>query len=275
MICLLKKILATSALLSLLFVSTAALAQGGNGNGPSSEAKGDWDVSVGAGVAFVPTFEGSDRYRVAPLPFVKIVYKDMISLDAINGLNAYWQTGGLRLGAGVVYNSGRSDHKDSGMFGGGDDRLKGMGDIDGAVGFKGFASYRLEKLVDMSVAVTKFVGDDNDGVVVDLGLKTPIKLTDKLMLFPHMGATWANEDYMETFFGVTAAQASRTGFSRFDADAGFKDIRAGIDVNYKIDEHWLFSVRTDVKRFVGDASKSPISFTNTNVTVATMIGYKF
>lgn len=273
MISLLKRSLATIVFLAILLVSVAALAQGGSAAKPDPAAKSDWDVSLGAGAALAPTFEGSDRYHVMPVPLVSITYKDMISLNA-TGLSAYWRTGDLRIGAGLTYNPGRTDSKDDGLLSNGDDRLRGMGDIDAALGLKAFASYRLWML-DLSAAVTKYTGDDNDGVVVDLGLALPYKLTDKLTLTPHVGATWANQDYMQTFFGVTTTQAANSGFARYDADAGFKDIRAGIDANYRFDEHWFLSVRTDVKRLVGDAVDSPISFSYTGVTAATMIGYRF
>ncbi len=270
---LLKQSFATSALLSILLVSVAVLAQEGTDASSSSSVKNDWDISLGVGGALAPTFEGSDRYHVSPVPLVSITYKDMISLST-NGLNAYWHTGDLRIGAGLTYNPGRTDSKEDGLFGSGDDRLQGMGDIDGALGLKAFASYRLW-MVDFSAAVTKYTGDDNDGVVVDLGLAAPFKLTSGFTLTPHVGATWANQDYMQTFFGVTAAQAASSGFARYDADAGFKDIRAGVDANYRFDEHWFLSVRADVKRLTGDAAKSPISYSDTGVTLGTMVGYRF
>lgn len=267
---LLQRALATSTLLCLMLISVSALAQGAS---PTTAAKSDWDVSLGAGAALSPTFEGSDRYHVLPVPLVSITYKDMISLNS-TGLSAYWRTGGLRIGAGLTYNPGRDDSKDDGLFSNGDDRLRGMGDIDAALGLKAFASYRLWML-DLSAAATKYTGGDNDGVVIDLGLALPYTLFDKLTLSPHVGATWANQDYMQTFFGVTTTQAANSGFARYDADAGFKDIRAGIDANYRFDEHWFLSVRTDVKRLVGDAVDSPISFSDTGVTAATMVGYRF
>jgi len=269
----LAAIVILSSLLLLLLLPLSALAQDSVDAKPDPAAKSDWDVSLGAGAALVPTFEGSDRYHVMPVPLVSITYKDMISLNA-NGLSAYWRTGDLRIGAGLVYNPGRSDSKDNGLFGNGDDRLRGMGDIDAALGLKAFASYHLW-VMDLSAAVTKYTGNDNDGVVVEMGLKVPYKLTDKFTLTPHVGATWANQDYMQTFFGVTAAQAARSGFARYDADAGFKDIRAGVDANYRFDENWFLNVRAEVKRLVGDAAESPISFSDTGVTAAAMVGYRF
>lgn len=35
-----------------------------------------WDVSLGGGALVRPTYEGSDRYRVSPAPFVTVTYND-------------------------------------------------------------------------------------------------------------------------------------------------------------------------------------------------------
>lgn len=269
----LMALLSIIVLLALLAFPLPLMAQGSSDAKPAPEARSDWDVSLGTGAALVPTFEGSDRYHVMPVPLVSITYKDMVSLNA-NGLSAYWRAGDLRIGAGLTYNPGRTDSKDDGLLSNGDDRLRGMGDIDAALGLKAFASYHLWML-DLSAAVTKYTGEENDGVMVDLGLALPYKLTDKLTLTPHAGATWANKDYMQTWFGVTSTQAANSGFARYDAGAGFKDIRFGIDANYRFDEHWFLNVRTDVRRLLGDAADSPISFSDSGVTAAALVGYRF
>lgn len=261
------------ALLSLLLLPLPVQAQNRTGTGPAPAAKSDWDVTLGAGGGLAPTFEGSDRYRAVPLPLVNITYKDMISLSG-EGLSAYWREGGLRIGAGLTYNGGRTDSEEDGFIAKGDNRLKGMGDIDAALGLKAFASYRLG-MVEMKAAVTRYLGDDNDGLLVDLGLALPWKAAEKLTITPQVGTTWANRDYMRTFFGVSSDQAANTGFDRFDADAGFKDIRAGLEARYRIDEHWFVSVRAEVRQLLEDAAKSPISFSDTGAVAGALVGYKF
>lgn len=241
---------------------------------PSNSKQSDWDISLGLGAGVKPTFEGSDRYSVQAMPLVNVVYKDMISLG-INGLNAYWRNGPLRIGAGLTYNSGRPDSKENGVLGSqGDDRLRGMGGIDTALGLKAFASYRLG-IVDVSASVTKYTGGNNNGVVSDVGIAMPYRLTNELTVTPHTGLTWGNRDYMQTFFGVTSAQSANSGFAKYSVGAGIKDIKAGIDANYRLDKNWFLNLRTDVKQLVGKAADSPISFSDTGVTAMAAIGYRF
>jgi outer membrane scaffolding protein for murein synthesis (MipA/OmpV family) len=254
-------------------ISSAGSTMGVAATGMPDQGGKDWDVALGVGAAVRPTFEGSNRTRVSPLPYIDVTYDDMISLGA-NGLNAYWHQDRIRLGGGVTFDVGRKDSKGNGIFDEGDDRLKGLGNIDTAVGFKGFASYDLG-FFDIDASVTKFAGTQNDGLLVDFGASLPLKVTDKLMVTTHIGATWADDGYMKTFFGVTPVQAEHSHFSRFSAGAGFKDVGGGINVRYEFDENWFAGAVADIKELTGDASKSPISYSDTNETFLAFVGYHF
>src|SRR4029077_9041066 len=64
-----------------------------------------WDVTLGAGAALLPTYQGSDRYYVAPVPLVSLTWRDTVSLTT-QGLSAYWHDGGLKIGGGLTYDGG-------------------------------------------------------------------------------------------------------------------------------------------------------------------------
>jgi outer membrane scaffolding protein for murein synthesis (MipA/OmpV family) len=251
----------------------AAQEYGGSGLNMPDRGGKDWDVTVGAGASVRPTFEGSNRSMVSPLPYLDVTYDDMISLG-IKGLNAYWHQDDIRVGGGVTFDGGRKDSKGNGIFNEGDDRLKGLGNIDSSVGFRGFASYDLG-LFNVGASVTKFTGSQNDGVLVDFGAELPYKVTDKLMVITHIGATWADDSYMKTFFGVTPAQAAHSRFRKFSAGSGLKDVGAGVNARYNFDKHWFAGAIADVKELTGDASKSPISYSDTNESFLVFVGYHF
>ena len=267
-----RRVVALAACLaSSLAISTMAHAQeSAFGMGP---VKDGWDVSLGGGVGERPTYEGSDKSRTMALPFVKATYDDMFSFG-VDGLNAYWHQDNFRIGAGLAYDPGRPDHKTSGIFATGDDRLRGMGDISGAAGLKLFGSYNFGRL-NLSGAVTKFEGSDNKGLIGDVGADLPFKVTDKLMVTAHVGAAWANQDYMQTFFGVTPTQAANSSFSEFTPKAGLKDLDAGVKAVYRLDQHWFVGANLGVKKLEGDAAKSPVSFSNTETVFTTVLGYHF
>lgn len=231
-----------------------------------------WDVTVGGGVGAIATYEGSDSYKLTALPFFKITYDDMISLSP-RGLNAYWHHDGFKIGGGLTYNGGRKD-EDAGLLGAGDDELRGMGDIDGSLGIKGLASYEWGP-VEFKGSLTKFTGDNNDGLLGEFEVSTEYRVTDHIKLSPHISATWADESYMQTFFGVTSTQAANSKFSRFTAESSLKDVGVGLGANYTLNDHWFVRAEATVKMLTGDAADSPISASDTQEAFLTMVGYRF
>lgn len=234
------------------------------------EAPKEWDVTLGAAVASRPSFEGSDRSIVRPLPFVAVRWRDTISLGE-GGLSVTAHLKNFRFGGGLTIDAGRKDHSSGGIFESGDDRLRGLGTIRASPGFRAFASTRLS-LFNLEVSAVKSL---NHGVTGNLGLSAPLPLGKKLILMPHVRATWADGQYMQTYFGVTPAQASASIFPRFNAGSGFKDVRAGANLIWRINNHWFVGTDVGVSRLLGDAALSPISLRDTNVTVMAMAGYRF
>jgi len=148
--------------------------------------RGEWDVTLGAGAAVRPTYEGSDHYIVSPVPFVNVIWRDMISLG-VDGLSAYWRYENLRIGGGLSYGTGRQ--QSSGIFQQGDGRLAGMGDIPAALALKGFADYKLGP-VNLNASLTKFTANGNDGVLVNFGIGLPYKLTETTTVRASVSADW-------------------------------------------------------------------------------------
>jgi outer membrane scaffolding protein for murein synthesis (MipA/OmpV family) len=238
-----------------------------------SDWRSDWDVTLGVGAGLRPTFEGSDRNTVRPLPVLVLRWRDVIAFGD-GGLTAYWRHGRLRIGGGLTFDAGRKDHSSGGIFESGDDRLKGLGTINAALGFRGFADYRLGP-ANFQISATKFTGAQNDGVVVDLGVSAPLPLTRKLILMPHVRAGWADGRYTQTYFGVTPVQAAASIFPLFTAGSGFKDVRGGATLIWRFNSHWFASADASASQLLSSASRSPISISDTNVTVLTTIGYHF
>jgi outer membrane scaffolding protein for murein synthesis (MipA/OmpV family) len=80
---------------------------------------------------------------------------------------------------------------------------------------------------------------------------------------------------METFFGVTPMQSAASIFPQFNAGAGVEDVNGGISVIYLLNRHWFLGVDASATQYVQAAARSPITISNTNDTVAAMIGYHF
>jgi outer membrane scaffolding protein for murein synthesis (MipA/OmpV family) len=261
------------ALVVFSFLWPGAAQSEENATQTGTESPQKWDVTLGGGTQVKPSYEGSDRYGVSPVPLVNIVWNDMISLST-DGLSIYWDHGDLTLGGGLVYNGGRRDGNGSSLLYDSDSRLHGLGNIDAAMGLKAFATYDIKQF-ELATSVTKLTGTNNYGVLADVDLSASLEVTKQLILKPHIGATWADQDYMQTYFGVTSAQSMRSRFQRFNAEAGIKDVVAGLNTSYFFNRNWFVTTNIDLTRLVGDAARSPVSFSDCQTVVTAMIGYHF
>ena len=278
------------AQLALTFLLSAILANAGQAQdtmptsgaaAPSADGSAaqprDWDVKLGAGARVSPRYEGSAKYSVSPLPYFDLTWRDTVSLS-LRGLNFnLLHDQDYKFGLGLTYNLGRDAHG-SNFFGtslsNADNKLSGLGTIDPAVGVRAFGSYKFSPVV-VRASVTKFTGYQNDGTLVDFGLSLPYPVMDKVTLSPSIGTTWADDQYMRTFYGVSGNQSATSGLPVFHATNSFKDITAGINAAYQFDPHWSFAVQADIKRLLGEADKSPITDSNTSASFSSMVGYHF
>jgi len=259
----LSRIAACAAIAVAIFVSRTAAAQ--------DRPRGDWNVTLGAGAAVRPTYEGSDHYIVSPVPFVNVIWRDMVSLG-VDGLSAYWRRENLRIGGGLTFATGR--WQSSGTFQQGDGRLTGMGDIPAALGLKGFADYKLGPAI-LNVSLTKFTANGNDGVLVNFGIGMPYKLTDTLSVGASVSNKNADQSYMQTYFGVTPTQSINSGYAQYNAGAGIKDVGLGLGLTQQFGPHWALVTNGRLSRLTGDAENSPIVFSKTQALLMSAFTYHF
>lgn len=240
-------------------------------------AKPEWDISVGLGYGVAPSYEGSGHYASIPVPMVNVNWKDTVVLGA-EGLD--WialKDGNLRAGVGATYDLGRDERNGSLPWNGRDNRrLVGLGDVDGAFGGRLFASYALNPVV-IDGTLTQFFGSDIDGLTFRTGVSMPHQFNQQLRITPGISTTWASDGYMSPFFTITPAQAaaSVSGLRSYEAEAGFKDITAGVNAVYFIDPHWYAMGDIRLKQLLGDAADSPISEDDTSGQLVTGVGYRF
>lgn len=73
-------------------------------------------------------------------------------------------------------------------------------------------------------------------------------------------ATWGSEDYMQTYFGVSASEAAAPGssLSEYDIGAGFQSVGISARASYDLTESTTLHIQGGWERLIGDAADSPI-----------------
>ena len=242
--------------------------------GPVEIDEARFSLTLGAGASVQPLFEGSSEYRIAPFPIVAPSFGGSdgprrFEFRALDDARIHLlRLGGLSVGPVVGYRFGR-DEDDAA-------RLAGLGDVDDGFVLGGFVNYDVydtgTERAGASLAVsTQVSGDpvDNNlfptlgrdyGYTADLSAHYATALSDRLTVDARAGLVWADDEYMDTHFGVSAAQsaASLAGLGIYDPDAGIKNVYAKLGMRYDVTENWSVRASAGYSHIVGDAADSPV-----------------
>lgn len=230
-----------------------------------------WRVSLGAGALLRPDYPGSSDYEVTPTPFLEVVWNDRVFATTRQGAEVgvfLTRDRAFRSGIALDYAFGRDQDDNA--------RLKGLGDIDGTVRGRLFASSGIGPFT-LSAFLAQDLADNGHGLTVGADLEYRLRLSPRLSVFGGPGLTWANDTHMETFFGVSQAQAARSAarLPRYDAGAGVRDVRFTLGALALITDSIFLQPRVIVSELVGDAADSPLTTSETQVTAFLIGGIRF
>lgn len=220
---------------------------------------------LGAGAIYAPEYEGSEDYKVRALP-------------VINYRNGRFFAGSL---GGVGYDLSNNEDLSFGpllsyQFGRDEDdneRLEGLGDIDGGADIGAFARWNLQPF---SVNTTvKYGLGDVDGVQLKLGVGYALPLGPKDNLSFDASIDWADETVMSTFFGVTPEQSARSGLAAYDADSGIRRYGVGASWTHAYTPQIFSTLNAGIYQLGGEAADSPITTEKTGGIVGASVGYNF
>ncbi len=214
-------------------------------------------VSLGVGV--VPDYIGSDDYTagIAPAGVIKFgdseAYAKLLATElSVNFLNSKnWSMGPV-----VNYRFARDDV---------DDAVVGlMRDIDSTVEAGVFAGWTFigddpRNRLTTSVSFLNDVGGEHDGYLIAASARYFRPVRRPLTLSVGVTATYASSDYMQTYFGVDADNASRSGLSLFSAGSGIRDIKIPFMAIFSFSPKWHLAGGLIFSKLIGDASDSPVT----------------
>ena len=210
------------------------------------------DFSIGGGIGIAPDYEGSEDYEFVPVPtgaarFDNGMYVELLGLNLRANLipSDFW-----RLGPVYNYRPSRSDVDNN--------RVDDMSNVSDAneLGVFGGIEWQnwyvfLEWLADM--------GDAHDGSYGTLKGGYNWIINEAWALTIGAFGTYASDDYMSTYFGVSGADSARSGLDEYDADGGMKDVGLDLGANWRFAQNWDLRGLLQIKQLVGDADDdSPV-----------------
>jgi outer membrane scaffolding protein for murein synthesis (MipA/OmpV family) len=257
-------------LLSLALVSSPAAAVD-TSSGPGTS---DVNLKVGGFVYVAPKYEGGKEYEVRGFPLVApsgygISSDGRVQFRGPDDLRfRLIEFYGFEVGPVVGWRFGRDQDDAS--------RLLGLGDVDGGGVVGGYAAYKAGWFKPY-IAYNHQVWGDNTGGIFRFGAETTTDLAPGLSVSSTLGAVYADNDFMDSYFSVTPAQsaASVAGLNAYDAEAGIKSVFLGLTSDVPLSEVWMLKLSGRYSRLVGDAADSPIVESENQFYAGFGITYRF
>ncbi len=221
----------------------------------------DWDVSLGAGAIYKPKYQGADSYELNPLPSFDITWRDRVFVSARRGIGGtiLSQEEGKGAGGGPVdgYSVGVALRPSESRDEDDDDRLDGLGDVDLSAEAGLFATLE-SGMFEFGAEIYQDVGDGHEGLHGSLSVEYKRPISERFMLGAEATIDFADEDYMESFFGVSSSQSGRSGLTTYDAGSRIYNLGVEISARYQISGGWSLYSFAGYGLLVGDAADSPI-----------------
>jgi outer membrane protein len=214
-------------------------------------------VTLGAGAGVAPDYEGSDYYEAVPLWNLSVgnlyhpkTYVQLLGPRLRSNLipDDHW-----RLGVAGQFIRKRDDVHNNRV-----DRLKNVDPsaMLGLIGGYDFLAAPDQDLI-LEIEARQDVANDN-GFLATIRGTYGGRLTENWRMVALVGSTWADDDYMSSYFGIDAADAGASGLDQYNANEGFKDVNFGGALTYRFLERWSVAVLGTYARLLNDAKDSPI-----------------
>ncbi len=225
---------------------------------------------IGAAVAVVPEYEGSDETRVLPVPMINY-HRGAFFITPRAGLPALGLRtqiapdvdAGVFLGMGLGRRASRTE------------RTKGLENIDTHAAVGAYVEWR-PGLYSFGAAYRQ-AAHKGYGGAIDLRASYAVWQSGANNVRMGVGAEWMNRRAMDTWFGVSPEQAASStyGLSTHDTSSGFKSASLFATWTHRFNDQWSAIGTLGVNRLLGDAADSPLTARKTNGFGSAGVAYAF
>lgn len=242
-------------------------------------ARRNVEGAIGLILAYKPAFSGSTDRQVQPelAGFVRWGrytvsgaggFTTKAHDDVERGLDALLvKREHLRVNLALRFDNGRRESES--------DQLQGMGNIPATV------RARLNLCWEPAPYWAVNVGSSFDalnrvgGYVVNGNVSRTVPLGGQQRLIVGASVTGAGDRYMQTWYGVTPAQAAASGYREYAAGEGLRDMSASITWRNDFNPQWAGFASANVSRLIGPAADSPLALSRSGYGVSIGLARRF
>jgi MipA family protein len=194
-------------------------------------------------------YQGSDESRFALVPGVLLQTANGFFADPFNGVGyAFEPAGALQYGVRLGIDTGRDKQ----------DALPGFEKIKTSLNPGVFANYAVSDTLTLKSSLRVGLAGESSNALLNLGATYKLFQAGPVVLTATASAKYANAGYMQSYFGVSAAQAAASGFKTYQPSAGFSTVQLGLTGGFPVSREIYIISSLGVQQIVGDAAKSPL-----------------
>ena len=200
---------------------------------------------LGGGAEYRPAYEGASRYEFSPEIFGALHYLWLPGLGVVKDQRL---SQGFSFSPSFRYVTKRESQDYS--------QIAGLNDIDAALELGGKVGYRFGAFNVFATLRHGFGG--HDGLIGEAGLDYTFRPTEITEIAIGPRVSYANDDYMRTYFGVTPVEQARSGLRAYDPGGGVKGYGFQVSGRYEFTPVWTLVASLAYEKLTGDAADSPI-----------------
>lgn len=258
--------------LFLVVSITASAAEGDILTSPRASqrpANAPREAEIGIVVAVGPGYLGAQNSMFKAGPYIEVNFGNGVFFGQ-DGIGYRSQNyGAFSVAASLGASRSRREHDGSADT---NNLLSGMGDVTPRAQANLFGNYDSGPY-HVSASLMRELGN-RDGVEFELsGLYDVVAARHDLVQL-YAGVDYANQAKMQTFFGVTASQATSSGNPIFTPEAGVAGSGAGVLWRHDYNRDWVGTFNVGAISLSGSAADSPLTARKTNGFVVVSVGYR-
>ena len=255
--------------LPILLCLLAASAQAADPETPLAAAdESAWEGAIGATLSHRPEYSGatSQVTKLTPALFLRYGRFTITNAsgfvtrradDVVRGLGLdLVRSERVRLGVSLRFDAGRSESRSA--------ALRGLGDVKPTVRVRANAGVKLDGPWRMGASWSVDAFGRGGGNVGDIGGAWEQSVAPDTTLTLGTSLSLAGDRYMQTYFGINQAQASRTGYPVYTPSAGLRDLSLFANVRHDLGADWILLGGASVTRLLGPAAASPLTTNRSN-----------
>ena len=222
-----------------------------------------WEGAFGLSASYRPEYAGAAKqiFKVSPALFLRYGRFTITNAsgfvtrradDVVRGLGMDMvRNEQLRLNLALRFDAGRGENTS--------DALKGLGNIKPTIRARLQASWKLQGPWRAGASWSLDAIHRGGGNFGDVSGGWEQRIAPDTVVSVGSSLSVGAQRYMQSYFGITEEQASRTTYPVFKPGAGVRDVTAYTNLRHDIGSEWIVLGGASTSRLLGQAAASPLT----------------